>query len=227
MKERKIVIICDFDGTVASEDVGNLLFRTFVPDGEAEELVAKWKLGLISSRECLEQECARARARREDIDLFLQRRSLDPYFKDFWDFAKRNGLEVAILSDGLDYYIERMLVRSGVADVDFYANRLILTDHTLQVTFPYFDLLDCRDCGNCKKYHLERYRSQGHFLIYVGDGLSDRCPSACADFVFAKGDLLGYCRQEGITHVEFKNFRDVEREVLERFLLDSPSPDSP
>jgi len=37
--------------------------------------------------------------------------------------------------------------------------------------------------------------------------------------VFAKGDLLEHCRSKGISHVEFDNFRDVEREVLQRFFL--------
>jgi len=217
--KKKIAIVCDFDGTVAGEDVGNLLFRTFTPDGRASEVVAQWKQGLMSSRECLERECAMARVSKEELDLFIQRRSLDPYFKDFWDFAKKSGMEMVILSDGLDYYIEKMLVRNGVADVEFYANKLRLSDHTMEVEFPYYDLLDCKDCGNCKKYHLERYREKGYFIIYVGDGLSDRCPSESADLVFAKGDLLLHCRRKGIEHVEFRNFRDVEREVLQRFFL--------
>jgi 2-hydroxy-3-keto-5-methylthiopentenyl-1-phosphate phosphatase len=56
--------------------------------------------------------------------------------------------------------------------------------------------------------------------VYVGDGLSDRCPSENADLVFAKGDLLAHCREKHIDCIEFRNFRDVEREVLRRLVLD-------
>jgi len=217
---KKIAIICDFDGTVADEDVGNLLFRTFTSGGASREIVARWKQGEISSRECLEQECSIARASKRDLDKFISDRKLDMYFKDFLDFAKKRKMEVVILSDGLDYYIEKMLLRNGVAELDFFANRLEFEDHSLRVSFPYFDLLDCKDCGNCKKYHLDKYKQEGYYIVYVGDGLSDRCPAEHADMVFAKGDLAAHCRKNGIDHVGFVNFRDVEREILNKVVLE-------
>jgi len=216
---KKIAVLCDFDGTIANEDVGDLLFQTFSDRESSLQLIDLWKRGLISSRECLEKECSSALVSREELDRFIHRRGLDTYFKDFHDFARKCGIELAILSDGLDYYIEKMLLRHGVADIDFFANRLVISDHSLKVEFPYYDTLDCRDCGNCKKYHLENYKKAGYFVVYVGDGLSDRCPAEEADMVFAKGDLLKYCRENGVKHVRFGNFRDIEREMLKRFLL--------
>ncbi len=217
---KKIAIICDFDGTVAGEDVGNLLFRTFTENEASLKVVSQWKKGLLSSRDCLEQECALAKASRTELDRFIRDRKLDTYFKDFLDFTKKRGMELVILSDGLDYYIEKMLLRSGAAEVNFFANKMEMTDHSMTVHFPYFDLLDCKDCGNCKKYHLEKYREDGYFIVYVGDGLSDRCPAEHADMVFAKGDLAEHCRMNGIDHKVFNNFRDVERELIENSLLD-------
>jgi len=216
----KIAVLCDFDGTVARDDVGNLLFRTFSPDGESTEVVRRWKAGEISSRECLEQESAVARVSRDELDGFLRDRRIDPYFKDFHDFARRRGMEVVIMSDGLDYYIEKLLVRNGLGQIEFFANKLRFTEKGIAVEFPWYDLLECQDCGCCKTHHLFRYRDQGYYIIYVGDGLSDRCPCETADLVFAKGDLLAHCRSRGIEHVEFSNFRDVEMEVLRRLLTD-------
>jgi len=43
------------------------------------------------------------------------------------------------------------------------------------------------------------------------------------DLVLAKGELLDHCRANNIGAVEFKNFRDVEREVLKRLVLDAES----
>ena len=216
---KKIAIMCDFDGTVASEDVGNLLFRKFNVNGGTEDVVAKWHRGEISSRECLEQEAEMARARRCDLDEFILERRLDPYFKDFHDFAKKRGMEVVIMSDGLDYYIESMLVRHGLGEIEFYANTLRFDGDRLKVGFPHFNLLECTDCGCCKTHHLYRYRDEGYYIIYVGDGKSDCCPCEAADLVFAKGRLLEYCREKGINHYRFRNFRDVERTVLERIVL--------
>jgi 2,3-diketo-5-methylthio-1-phosphopentane phosphatase len=216
---KKIAVLCDFDGTVAREDVGNLLFQTFADATECRAAISQWKRGLITSRDCLEREAALAQASREALDHFITKRKLDPYFKDFVDFARRRGMEIVIVSDGLDYYIERMLVRTGLAHLDFFANVLHVNDHALHVRFPYFDMLDCRSCGNCKTYHMEKYKADGYFVVYIGNGLSDRCPSKCADFVFAKGDLLDYCRENGVQSTQFQNFRDVERELLSRFVL--------
>jgi 2,3-diketo-5-methylthio-1-phosphopentane phosphatase len=216
----KIAVLCDFDGTVARDDVGNLLFRTFSPDGESADVVRRWQAGEISSRECLEKEASVARVSRGDLDGFLRDRHIDPYFKDFHDFARRRGMEVVIMSDGLDYYIEQILVRNGLGHIQFYANRLRFTNSGIAVEFPWYDMLECKDCGCCKTHHLFRYRENGYYIIYVGDGLSDRCPCETADLVFAKGDLLAHCRSRGIEHVEFSNFRDVEMEVLRRLLAD-------
>ncbi|UCG50564.1 MAG: MtnX-like HAD-IB family phosphatase [Candidatus Latescibacterota bacterium] len=216
---KKIAILCDFDGTVAREDVGSLLFQTFADAKKSRSVVKQWKEGLISSKECLEREAEMARVSRETLDHFICRRKLDPYFKDFVDFAKRRGMEIVIVSDGLDYYIEKMLIRTGLADLDFFANNLHLNEHALHVKFPYYDMLDCRSCGNCKTYHMEKYKADGYFVVYIGNGLSDRCPSEYADYVFAKGELLSYCRENGVEFTAFRNFRDVERELLQHFVL--------
>jgi 2,3-diketo-5-methylthio-1-phosphopentane phosphatase len=223
---RKIAVLCDFDGTIAQDDVGSLLFKTFSNNGDTEPIVELWKKGKISSRECLEREASLVEASRGEINRFICQRKLDPYFKDFVDFARRTHMEVVVVSDGLDHYIEKMLMRAGLGELDYYANELEIVDGQLQVSFPHYDKRDdCRDCGNCKSFHLDKYRSDGCFIVYVGNGLSDRCPSALSDFVFAKGELLDYCREREIEHAEFKNFRDVEREMLRRFVL-SGKPDS-
>jgi 2,3-diketo-5-methylthio-1-phosphopentane phosphatase len=222
---KKIAILCDFDGTVARDDVGSLLFQTFADAKKSRSVVEEWKEGLISSKECLEREAELAEASRDALDHFICRRKLDPYFKDFVDFAKRRGMEIVIVSDGLDYYIEKMLIRTGLADLDFFANNLHVNEHSLHVKFPYYDMLDCRSCGNCKTYHMEKYKADGYYVVYIGNGLSDRCPSEYADYVFAKGELLNYCRENGVESTAFRNFRDVERELLQHFVLREEFPE--
>jgi len=217
---KKIAVLCDFDGTVAQDDVGDLLFSTFAQTADARAAVDAWARGEIHSRECLEREAASARCCANTLKNFLSERRLDPYFKDFHDFARQRGIEVVVLSDGLDYYIEHLLVRNGLGGIEFFANKLRIEGDTLRVEFPWHNLLACTECGCCKTHHLLRYREEGYFIVYVGNGLSDRCPCESADLVLAKGELLEHCRAKNIGAVEFKNFRDVEREVLRRLVLD-------
>lgn len=50
-------------------------------------------------------------------------------------------------------------------------------------------------------------------VVFAGDGLSDRFAVEEADLVFAKGQLLTYCRGKGIACEPFETFADVEAAV--------------
>ena len=210
-------IICDFDGTIAVRDIGHHFFESLVSDTSLwEELLEKWKIGLISSKECLMREISMIDAGREDLDRFIENEKFDPYFKDFVDFCEKRKYEFVILSDGLDYYIDSMLMNNGLGYLEFRANHLVFEMERISgIEFPWFDKIDCSLCGNCKRYHIEEIKRKGFTSIYIGNGYSDRCPAEYADIIFAKSDLLAHCRQKGLDHIEFENFRDVERELTE------------
>jgi 2-hydroxy-3-keto-5-methylthiopentenyl-1-phosphate phosphatase len=216
---QKVVVLCDFDGTVAEKDVGDLLFRRFGGPA-AQDAAMEWTRGEIDSRECLERQAEATHCSADELRSFAHACRLDPYFRDFHDFARRRGIEVVVLSDGLDFYIEQMLARNGCGSIEFFSNRLRIEGRRFTVDFPWYNLRDCTECGCCKTHHLYAYRRRGYFIVYVGNGLSDRCPSENADMVFAKGELLEHCRAKHIACIEFRNFRDVEREVLSRLVLD-------
>ncbi|MBN2070426.1 MAG: MtnX-like HAD-IB family phosphatase [Candidatus Krumholzibacteriota bacterium] len=211
----KTAIVCDFDGTITVRDVGHHFFGKFVRDRALwEDTLEKWKIGLISSRECLLKELELIDAGREDLDRFIEKESFDPYFKDFIDFCDRNDFEFVILSDGLDYYIDSMLMDRGFGYLDYRANHVVFDEGKISnIEFPYFNTCDCTLCGNCKKFHLDQLKKKGYKTVYIGNGYSDRCPAEHADIIFAKDDLLSHCRQKKLDHVKFSNFRDVEREL--------------
>ena len=221
MNSQRIAIVSDFDGTITLRDVGQQFFEKFIPDRKAhEELLDKWKIGLISSRECLEKEVAWVQAGIPDLDDFIENERLDPFFKDFVDFCNRRKFELMILSDGLDYYIDSILMRYGYGFIDFRSNHLATDgDSITGVEFPWYLPELCDMCGNCKKAHIDKMRGEGYFTVYIGNGYSDRCPSEHADMVFAKGELLDHCEQKKIDCIPFRNFRDVEREIMSKFFL--------
>jgi 2-hydroxy-3-keto-5-methylthiopentenyl-1-phosphate phosphatase len=57
---------------------------------------------------------------------------------------------------------------------------------------------------------VRRYREKGFEVVMVGDGLSDRCGARAADRVVARGELLEWCRAQGIAAEPFADFADVE-----------------
>jgi len=221
LKNQRIAIVSDFDGTITLRDVGQHFFEKFIPDRKAhEDLLEKWKIGLISSRECLEREVAWVQAGIPELDDLIENERLDPFFKDFVDFCNRRKFELMILSDGLDYYIDSILMRYGYGFIDFRSNHLVTDgDSITGVEFPWFLPELCDMCANCKKAHVDKMRGEGYFTVYIGNGYSDRCPAEHADMVFAKGELLDHCEQKKIDCIGFRNFRDVEREIMSKFFL--------
>jgi 2-hydroxy-3-keto-5-methylthiopentenyl-1-phosphate phosphatase len=213
-------VFSDFDGTIALEDVGSQLFRTFA-GSRANEIVQHLLSGAITARECLVRECeAVESATLGELEQFLDRFSLDPAFGSFVNFCRHRSIPVVVLSDGLDFYVERLLRKNGLGDLPFFSNHLELmeqgTSTKLVPSFPYTDA-ECLVCGNCKRNHLLTLSGDDDIIVYVGDGISDRCPVRYADIVFAKGRLIRYCQEQNITYFEFRTFDDV-RTRLEAIL---------
>ena len=214
------VVLCDFDGTVSRKDVGNRMFARFASSAW-KDIVQDWIAGRISSRDCLKNECALARATRDEVTRFVLSQRIDPHFKRFLHFCRGHRIPVIILSDGLDFYIDLILKKYGLEELPRFANHLVFQGSNLVPSFPYFQQ-GCGSCGNCKGFHVHRYGQDGTTTIYVGDGFSDRCAVKDADLVFAKGNLRRYCRQQGIVHKPFRDFGDVLRQI--RCLIEEVEP---
>lgn len=204
-------IICDFDGTTAKNDVGNLLFRTF-GDERCYEIVQAWRAGRINSKECLLQECAIANIDRQQLTEFALSQELDDHFGAFVGYCRNHNIEVEIASDGLDFYIEQILKKYDLSsEVGVRANHLVFNGgSSITAEFPYFEY-GCGQCGNCKGYHVAQAQKTHDHVIYVGDGLSDRCGAKAADTVYAKEgcDLYFFCREHGIDYLPYHSFKDV------------------
>ena len=213
--ESPIRLFVDFDGTVTLSDVGDGIFKRFLPrelveDGWLEQSLADWKAGLISSRECLTTQCGRTEVAepefREEIDRYVLR----PGFAKMAEYCRRQGVPLMILSDGLDYYIEYILTKFDLSDIPFRANHMNFTDGVLGVDFPYMDR-GCGRCGNCKRWHMDTLCRNGETIVYVGDGYSDRYAVHNAHTVFARDDLAEYCESNDVDYTHFEDFHTVIR----------------
>lgn len=215
-----IRVFCDFDGTMTVEDVGNRLFRTFAGES-AESIVREYRAGRINARECLRQECAALGViRPETIREFAVQWSLDAFAQEFVQFCRSREIPLTIVSDGLDLYVEPILAKANLGDLPWFANHgsFIETGEgtTLVPSFPHRDE-HCDLCGNCKRNHIVTQSADEDVVVYVGDGISDRCPVHFADVVFAKRDLIKYCQEENISYFEFRHLGDV-RDRLEQIV---------
>ena len=206
-------IFCDFDGTTAENDVGDRFFQTFAGFEVWQRTVDRYRRGEITSRQYLEDICAASRFDAGRFEALIKEEKLDAHFPEFVRYCRSRGYPLAILSDGLDVYIRRVLENHGLADVEFFSNRMVHVDSgRIRPQLPYYGL-GCGDCANCKGYHIRRGRQPGELAVFVGDGISDRCGAGAADLVLAKGELLEWCREQGMDCEPFDNFADVMRIV--------------
>ena len=206
-----IAYLCDFDGTVSPRDIGAAFAERFSPGGAAARVpeLAAWQAGTLGHRELTRAQCARVRARGPEALEFARGFRLDPRFAPFAREALGRGDAVMVVSEGFDFYVRDHLVREGLAELPWAANRLLFRDDGgVEPEFPFGDPA-CAECGNCKAQHVRRYRSRGYHTVLVGDGTSDRHGALAADAVLARGWLLEWCRSEGVPHRAFSDFGDV------------------
>lgn len=200
-------VFVDFDGTITKVDVGNAFFRKFGNEEESLKAVEKWKSGELSGGGLLLQEAEYVHATKADAVEFSRGCEMDPSFKDFVSFCRDAKIEMTILSDGLDFYIEEILKLNGISGIPFYSNRAQFDSGKIAIELPYES--DCTKCANCKGYQILRRSGPDDVIVYIGNGFSDRCAVQYADIVFAKDDLLKYCEENNITYFPFKSFEDV------------------
>lgn len=213
MNRPEIKIFCDFDGTIAKNDIGNLFYCEFGEPNICDDLVSKWKRREITSIECLSGECSTIRnLTYEKAFSFIDGQEIDESFLDFAKFCQENNLELIILSDGLSIYIERILKKYNL-NLRFYSNSIkIIENGTAEMIFAYTDST-CQVCANCKRNHIIMNSSDDDITIYIGDGNSDICPIEYVDYIYAKEDLLLYCERNRIPYTSFRNFNEIKESL--------------
>src|SRR5688500_11712689 len=92
------IILCDFDGTIATEDSTDALFERFCPPAW-RDLERAWQLGEISTAAQITQCYALIAAARAEIDSFLDGIAIDPYFPGFVATCAQRGWPLQIVSD--------------------------------------------------------------------------------------------------------------------------------
>jgi 2,3-diketo-5-methylthio-1-phosphopentane phosphatase len=196
---------CDFDGTVTRADVTDVLLQAFA-DPAWHAIEEEWLAGDIGSAECMARQIALIRADRATLDAALDAIPVDPHFAEFAAYCRREGLGLAIVSDGLDYAIRRILARMGVTGVPVYANHLHLRDGGRYALTSPNARTGC-GAGTCK-CHIVAPGAAGETVL-IGDGRSDFCGATAATLTFAKDKLLAHCRAERLPHRPYRDFRDV------------------
>ena len=211
------IVFTDFDGTITQVDVTDEILAQLAHPSWLE-VEQEWIRGSIGSRECLERQIALVDTSAAELHALIDAIPVDPTFNAFYRFTRKRGIPLYVLSEGFDYWIERILKRAGMTGplrngLQIFSSALRLEGRRLIPSFPHSARPCEHGCATCKAALIRRLGKGKHPVIFAGDGLSDRFAVDEADVVFAKRQLLAYCREHGKPCHPFDSFAEVEQAV--------------
>lgn len=205
----RLFIALDFDGTITRRDTLHVIVERFGTRGLWAQLEPLLRSGEITIEEAMEREFASVRATPEEVlQVVLDEAGVRPGFGELVDWARSEDHRLAVLSNGFRRVIDAVLASAGLAhlpvsshDAEFGADgcRLVWAERGVP----------CEHCErHCKRHDLHGMW-EGEELVYVGDGISDRCVAPLADTIFARAGLAEYLAGEDVPFVPFDDFHDV------------------
>jgi 2,3-diketo-5-methylthio-1-phosphopentane phosphatase len=202
-------VLCDFDGTISRQDSTDLVLAALA-DPEWRELQGEWEAGRISGAACMRGQVAMIRGSAADLDAVLDGADLDPGFPAFVDWCAARAIDLRIVSDGVDYFIDHILTRHGLQHLAVTTNRLVGGPGDWNLEHPRRPDDCASGAGVCKCSALNGGPEEAT-VVFVGDGRSDFCVASKADILFAKGALAAHAEAAKRAYLPFDTFRDVQR----------------
>jgi 2,3-diketo-5-methylthio-1-phosphopentane phosphatase len=201
-------VFSDFDGTIATEDLGDKLFVEF---GRFDAMYPHLQNGELSIAQYWQEVCATLKSglTLERIRAWAWEQPADVHFRSFVEFCRHSNIPLDVASDGFDAYIVPVLKREGAADVRVWCNHLKHFPSGFQPVFWGADESCTCFCASCKRNALLQAAHPDALIVYIGDGYSDFCAAEHADIIFAKKTLAAHCNAHRIPHYPFTSFADV------------------
>lgn len=219
-----MALVLDFDGTVTVRDVGAEITRTFGLPGY-EQGYQRYFAGQFGGREAMEWEYRHLPpdALAEMSAYARENGEVRAGLRALLDFCHDRDIPVEVASNGMDFYIRALLNRDGFSDLPFVSPVLSFSDgQPVSIAMPP-GVETCDNTGLCKCARIQRMRARGRKVVYVGDGVSDRCVASRhePDILLARASLKEFCEEHSIPHRPFETLEDVKRELAG--LLGEPS----
>jgi 2-hydroxy-3-keto-5-methylthiopentenyl-1-phosphate phosphatase len=214
----------DYDGTLTTHEVNEIILQHFVGDAW-KPLEVEAKADRMSHAECFDRQIGLIRApRTELIGALTAEAEPAPGVPGFLAELGARGGRPVIVSAGLREAIDTVWSRAGLPPVELHASELVGggPEGGPPYHLHFSDVLgDCPRCGPraCKGAALRSLRRPGELVLVFGDGVSDLCPAREADLTFARGHLAKRCAAEGLEWRPLPDFTAVWPEVDEWLAL--------
>lgn len=219
IKVSDCMVVCDFDGTITKQDAYYVLLEQHGLNYNG--LLEQFNRGLIDSRKFMERTFFLFDVIWSDLEECFDHVALDPNFQRLSKLCQMKNWDIWIVSDGLDWWINKILANYHLDNIPVCSNQVVFTSLGPRFLYPWFDET-CPICRGrfavCKGHVIRQLRKYTKKIVFVGDGKSDQCALPEADDIFAKGALAQICKQSAKKYYPFQDFGDVHQ-VLEEMKL--------
>ena len=109
IRSSRPAVLTDFDDTAAVQNVAEMLLTKF-GDPTWHDVRQRFRDKELTLNEYQEVTFRNIQADRATMqDYVKQNASLRPYFKEMWHYCRESQVPLAVVSQGLDFYIEALL----------------------------------------------------------------------------------------------------------------------
>jgi len=206
-QSRKIIIQCDFDGTVTEDDISFILLDAFAK-GDWRTINKQHSEGKITVGQFNERAFGLVRASKKAmLDYLKDKVKVRPGFQKLVELCQQKGIRLVIVSNGLEFYIKGILEDMGLYNLEYHAAETRFHANKLKVRYigPDGSVVD----SGYKEKYVNKYLNEGYHVVYIGNGSSDLSPARGAHQIFATESLLEHCQRTGLTCIPFTSFLEI------------------
>ena len=206
-----MIIQCDFDGTIIRNNL-SVLIREKYACGDWQRIDSAYLHGHLTVEQSNKLQFVFIKEPKERLQEFIRQHiEVKPGFVEFVRYCQESAIPFVIVSSGLDFYIEPVLVEIGMPDLELHCGRTSFGKDGIYVSYyaPEGNIIN----QGFKRKHLSSLKKRDNNVVYIGDGLSDLEAARQADHVFATGHLLDLLNTQSIACSAFSDFYDLLHQV--------------
>mgnify|MGYP000188545422 CR=1 FL=1 len=118
-----MIIQCDFDGTIIKNNL-SVLIREEYACGDWQRIDSDYLHGHLTVEQSNKLQFALIKEPKERLQAFIRQHiELRPGFVEFVGYCQKSAIPFAIVSSGLDFYIEPVLAEIGMLDLELHCGQ--------------------------------------------------------------------------------------------------------
>jgi len=195
-------VVLDFDGTVTKDDVADSILNEF--GGLTRRMINASYDPSVITEDWIRSMFLRVKETPANLRRFIRETAeAREGFHEFVGRCRELGVDVEIVSGGLDLYLDLLLSDWGHNHIPRFRASSRMTKKGLSVRYSY---LKGTTLDAFKRERVRTHQRAGRRVLFAGDGTSDIEAARAADASYARSHLWRHLRKKGETVRQLRSF---------------------